>query len=698
MKRDSLLIFSTFLFLFSCSQATKEGKESEAALISAPKPVVNNGILTPELMWAFGRVGSPAISPDGSKMIYPVTWYDIKQNKGNTELFSMNIDGSDNKQITSTPKGENQPTWRPDGKKLGFISSESGSPQLWEMNADGSDRKQISNIEGGISGFAYAPDQSKIIYLADVAAEKVNPDLFKDLDKTTGRLMNDLMYRHWDSWVDTYTHIFLADYKDGQQITTGKDLLENEKWDSPVKPWGGMEQITWSPDGKQIVYTSRKLIGKAYSLSTNSDLYLYDIASGKTTNLTTGMMGYDQNPVFSPDGKYLACESMERDGYEADQVRLFVKDMSTGQDIYLTKDFDQDAHNLTWTKDSKTIYFISNYQGTDEIYTISVNDKKITRLTEGIHDYTGIAFAGDKLIATKMSMSKPVEIYSVDPATGTDTELSFINKDLLAQLKLGTVTKRWIKTTDGKQMLTWVILPVDFDSTKQYPALLYCQGGPQSTVSQFWSYRWNFQIMAANGYVIVAPNRRGVPGFGKAWNEQISGDYGGQNMKDYLAAIDNVKEEKWVNKDKLGAVGASYGGFSVYWLAGHHEKRFKAFIAHDGMFNLEQQYLETEEMWFVNWDLGGPYWEKSNQVAQRSFANSPHRFVDKWDTPILVVHGELDYRIVASQGMAAFNAAQLRGIPSEYLYFPDKNHWVLHPQNSILWQRVFFNWLDRWLK
>ncbi len=399
---------------------------------------------------------------------------------------------------------------------------------------------------------------------------------------------------------------------------------------------------------------------------------------------------------------------MERDGYEADKNRLFLMNLQTGEKTDLSASFDQNAEALSWSFDSESIYFVSCWHAVTEIYRTDIAKKKITQITKGVHDYNFVAevktthkgnwkqFVSETkipLIGVKHSMSKPDEIYSIDPKTGKETELSFENKDILANLEMGKVEERWIETTDHKQMQTWVIYPPKFDKTKKYPALLFCEGGPQSTVSQFWSYRWNLQLMAANGYIVVAPNRRGLPGFGMEWLEQISGDYGGQNMLDYFSAIDALAKEPYVNKDKLGCVGASYGCFSVYWLAGHHQKRFKAFLAHDGMFNLPQQYLETEEMWFVNWDLGGPYWDKANAIAQKSYANSPHLFVDKWDTPILVIHGEKDYRILASQGMAAFNAAVLRGVPAEMLIFPDENHWVLKPQNGILWQRTFYEWL-----
>lgn len=666
------------------------------SLIGPKELKVENGLLTPELLWAFGRVSEAEVSPDGSKILFGVTWYDVAQNKGNRELYVMNADGSERKQITHTPFSELEARWTPEGK-ITFLSPESGSMQIWIMDADGSHRKQITNIESGVNGYRFSGDMKLLVYASDVPRKRINEKLFEGLDKTTGRLMNDLMYRHWDSWVDTYSHIFVASY-DGQTITSGKDIMEGEPWESPVRPWGGMEQVAISPDGKTIAYTCRKKEGKAYALSTNTDIYLYNLETGLTSNLTEGMAGYDMEPVFSPDGSRIAWLSMERDGYEADLNRLFMADLKTGEKTWLSKGFDNDLASPCWSPDGSKIYSIAVVEGTHQVYVYDFSSQKLAPLTQGPHDYKSIVASVEGLYGIKMSISKPDEIYAIDPTTGSDRELSFINKPLLDQLKMGEVKARWIKTTDGKQMHAWVIFPPDFDSTRAYPTLLFCAGGPQNAVSQFWSYRWNFQIMAANGYIVVAPNRRGVPGFGQAWKEQISGDYGGQNMKDYLSAIDDVAAEPWSDENRLAAVGASYGGFSVFWLAGHHNKRFKAFIAHDGMFNLESQYLETEEMWFVNWDLGGPYWDKSNPVAQRSYANSPHRFVDKWDTPILIIHGEKDYRIVASQGMAAFNAAILRGIPAEYLYFPDENHWVLKPQNSVLWQRVFFDWLDKWLK
>jgi len=681
--------------LFSCNM--KEKKTGEVPLIEKQSVELKSDLMTPEVLWSLGRLSEPELSPDKQTILYGVTYYDLAQNKGNRELYTTGTDGQNMKRITSTKFSEYQAMWAPDGKHIVFMSAESGSMQVWEMEPDGNNRRQVTNIENGINGFKYSPDMKKLLYTADVIPEKLLPDLYAGLPKATGKICNDHMYRHWDTWVQGYSHIFVTDLTTGM-ITKGTDILLNEPFESPLAPFGGMEQINWSPDSKVIAYTCRKKKGVEYTISTNSDIYLYQVDGGNTTNISEGMMGYDVAPVYSGDGKKIAWQSMERDGYESDKNRLIVYDIGSGAKTDFTKSFDQNAEGPAWSDDDRSIYFVSDYHATDEIYRLDLADGKIARITQGIHNYTGVIPAGDKLIASRMSMSAPVELFSVDPVTGKDTPITTTNKDVLDKLSLARIEQRWIRTTDNKDMHTWIIYPPHFDSTKKYPTLLYCEGGPQSTVSQFWSFRWNFQMMAANGYIIVAPNRRGLPGFGQAWNEQISGDYGGQNMKDYLSAIDAMTGEPYVNKDKLGCIGASYGGFSVYWLAGNHNKRFKAFIAHDGMFNLESQYLETDEMWFVNWDLGGPFWDKNNKVAQRSYANSPHRFVQNWDTPILCIHGELDYRIAATQGMQAFNAAILRGIPAELLYFPDENHWVLKPQNGILWQRTFYNWLDRWLK
>ena len=694
MKKIALFILIV-MTIVSCTQ-----KESgEVAKNYVPEtPKLSSDVMTPEVLWSFGRLGGTQVSPDGTQVLYTVTYYNIEENKSYRDIYTIPVAGGEAKNLTNTAQNEYNAVWRPDGKKIGYLSSASGSIQLWEMNPDGSDMRQVSEIEGGIFGFQYAPDMSKIYYLQTVKLDNDIHDLFPDLPKANARLETDIMYRHWDTWHDyTYNHIFIADYTDGK-VGDGKDIMCGERFDSPMKPFGGTEQIVWSPDSKTLAYVCKKKVGREYAVSTNSDIYMYDVASGKTSNFTEGMMGYDQNPVYSPDGKYLAWESMERDGYESDKNRLFVADLETGEKKDYSADFDQNAGALSWSADSKSIYFISDIHATDEIYQLVLADNSILRLTDGVHNYQSAVQVGAQLLAQKVSMSQPAELYLVDPATGKDKALTTVNKGILDQLTMGKVEKRWMETTDGKQMAVWVIYPPHFDPNKKYPTLLYNQGGPQGTVSQFWSYRWNFQMMAANDYIIVAPNRRGLPGFGQEWNEQISKDYGGQNIKDLLTSIDEMAKEPFVDETKLGAVGASYGGYSVMYLAGNHEKRFKAFIAHDGIFNFEHMYTSTEEMWFVNFDYGGAYWDKDNAAAQRSYSFSPHKYVQNWDTPILIVQGEKDYRVPAEQGMAAFNAAVLRGVPAEMLYLPEENHWVLQPQNGILWQRVFFNWLDKWLK
>jgi dipeptidyl aminopeptidase/acylaminoacyl peptidase len=696
MKKIVTLPVLTVLFYLGINQ---NSMAEEKKTYVPETPELKSDVMTPEVLWSFGRVGNPELSPDGQTVLFDITYYQIEENKSYRELYTIPVAGGELQQLTNTALKESGARWRPDGKKIGYLYAENDETQLWEMNPDGSEPKQISQIEGGISGFKYAPDQTHIFYAKAVKLDEDIHDMFPDLPKADARLEDDLMYRHWDRWHDyTYNHIFVAEYGAGE-ITKGTDILEGEKFDSPDKPFDGLDQVVWSPDGKKIVYSCKKLTGKAYSLSTNTDLYQYDLKTGETRNLTEENKGYDKSPVFSPDGTKLAWTSMERDGYESDQTRLFVMDLATGEKINYSKGWEQNATHLSWADDGETIFFISDIHATDEIYQLTLTDGKITRLTDGVHNYQSVVETPTgRLLAAKVSMSQPAELYLVDPNNGKDEPLTSVNEGLLNQLEMGKVEERWIKTVDDKDMLVWVIYPPHFDPNKKYPAILYCQGGPQGTVSQFWSYRWNFQMMAANGYIVVAPNRRGLPGFGMEWLEQISKDYGGLNIQDYFSAIDHVAKEPFVDEDRLGAVGASYGGFSVNYLAGHHEGRFKAFISHCGIFNFDQMYVTTEEMWFENWDIGGPYWDKENKAAQRSYSFSPHLFIEKWDTPILVIHGAKDFRIPYTQGMGAFNAAVLRDIPAQFLYFPDESHWVSSAQNGILWQRVFKQWLDKWLK
>jgi len=702
MKKTNLLIMSAALTLAACNGGTQPAGETNDELIGRTTELnISNKRMTPEALWAMGRIGGMAVSPDGAKVAYTVSYYSVPQNKSNTEVFVMNADGSDNQQITHTPKGESNVVWTKNGK-LRFLSSESGSSQIWEMNADGSGRKQLTNYDGDIEGFAFSPDESKVLFVSQVKTVASTADKYPDLPKASGRIITDLMYKHWDEWVTTAPHPFVADFNNG--LDNIIDILDGEPYESPMKPFGGMEQLAWSPDGKQIAYTCRKKTGLEYAISTNSDIYIYDLATKQTKNICPEILGYDTNPQYSPDGQYIAWQSMERDGYESDQNRLFIMNLQTGEKRFVSKAFESNVDEFIWDANSQGFFFTGVWHGQTHIYNIDIaNGDKLTKLTEGDYDFGTLALCGDKLLTKRHSMMMGDEIYQLDKVRTGDAfaevkQMTFENQAIYDQVEMGKVEGRWVKTTDNKDMLVWVIYPPQFDPNKKYPTLLFCEGGPQSPVSQFWSYRWNFQMMAANDYIIVAPNRRGLPGFGNEWNEEISGDYMGQCMKDYLTAIDAVAKEPYVDADHLGCVGASFGGFSVYWLAGNHDKRFKAFIAHDGIFNVDMQYLETEEKWFVNWDLGGPYWDKQNKVAQKTYASSPHLFIDKWDTPILCIHGERDYRILANQAMSAFDAAIMRGVPAELLIYPDENHWVLKPQNGILWQRTFFEWLDKWLK
>ncbi len=670
---------------------------ASALVGSLPASAHEGQHMTPEMMLSLARVGASSLSPDGKTIVYSVGFPNIKENKIRTELFSIASNGTGRRQLTKGIAGLQAARWIQQGRRISYISSESGEPQVWTMAPDGTDRKQVTRIEGGLSDYLFSPDETKLAYIKEITFGKSTKEVYPDLPKATGRIVTDLMYKHWDEWVETIPHIFIASVGN-EPITSGKDILEGEPYEAPTKPFGGSEELSWSPDGKTLAYSSRKKTGLEYSLSTNTDIYLYDLASGTTRNITEGNGGYDTHPRFSPDGSKISWISMERDGYEADLKRLFIQELKTGKKTFLTDGFEYDVDETVWSPDSKSIFFLATKHAEAQLWELALKGRKIRQITTGMHDYTSLDLQAGRLLAGRQSYTLPTDLYLVDPKTGRADQLTHENKETLDQLSPISVEKRWVKTTDGGNMLVWVILPPNFDKTKKYPALLFCQGGPQSPVSQFFSYRWNMRLMAEQGYIVIAPNRHGVPSFGKAWNEQISGDYSGQNIQDYLTAVDEVKKEPWVDADRLGCVGASYGGYSVFYLAGVHQKRFKAFIAHAGIFNLEMQYMTTEEMWFANWDMGGAPWEKDNAVAQRTFANSPHKLVGNWDTPILVIHGERDYRILAGQGMAAFNAAKLRGIPAELLIYPDENHWILRPQNALLWQRTYFDWLDKYLK
>ena len=687
----------------SCSQHKSEdvaGKEP----ITKPQITIEGGRLTPEGLWAMGRIGSVKSDIETGLLAYTVSYYSVEENRSTTWIRICNP--FEDMKVCDEFVGS-EPAWFGNSGCIAYVKG----GQLY-FRRDGEDVK----VDGAndIDGFLLSPMRDKVILIKQVKTVQTTADKYPDLPLATGHMHEDLMYKHWDEWTETAPQPFVCDleieyYGEGERMKSAKvnegvNILDGTAFECPMKPFGGVEQLAWNPNNEEIAYTCRKKTGLDYAVSTNSDIYLYNIRTREERNITEDNKGYDTNPSYSPDGKWIAWLSMERDGYESDENRLMVMNIETGEKRFISKSLDSNVDEYAW-KDNSTLIFNAVWHGTIDLYEANLNGG-IQRLTDGQHDL-GLGDVSDHYAyILGHSMRQANEIYCVDlneTPNNPDGFLSLVqltheNDNIYDQIERSTVVPRWQKTTDGKQMLTWIIYPPQFDPNKKYPTILYCEGGPQSPVSQFWSFRWNFMMMSAGDYIIVAPNRRGLPGFGKEWNEEISGDYGGQCMRDYLTAIDEFCKEPYVDKEHLGCVGASFGGFSVYWLAGHHNKRFKAFIAHDGIFNMEMQYLETEEKWFANWDMGGAYWEKDNKIAQRTFANSPHKFVDKWDTPILCIHGEKDYRILANQAMAAFDAAKMRGVPAKLLIFPDENHWVLKPQNGILWQREFRAWLDRWLK
>ncbi len=636
VKKISLLLFAALSGIFAFAQ--------------------NN--LSPEMLWKLGRVSPLGISTDKNFILFDVATPNMENNRINHKTYKMPIGGGD-----------------------GVL---------------------IDNTDGMMTDSKISPDGKYKLLSKPVQILKVTgADIFPDLPKSDVYVYTSLDYRHWDTWEDgKFDHVFLE--PTGAETVGGSiDLMKDEPYDCPQKPFGGDEDFIWNPDGKHVVYVTKKKYGTDYAISTNTDLYQYNIVNGNTKNLTKDNNGYDVAPAYNAKG-WLAWLSMKREGYESDKQDLKV--MHDDKTINLTANRD-DLHveSFMWGNDGKTIYFIAPVNGTLQLFSVAwtpdANSRfTIVQITKGDFDITGItAQVGNKLIVTRTDMNHAAEIYSVALADGTMAQLSHVNDQAYKNIALCKTERRFVTTTDNKKMLVWVIYPPSFDPAKKYPTLLYCQGGPQSALTQFYSFRWNFQLMASQGYIIVAPSRRGMPGFGTAWNEEISKDWGGQAMKDYLSAIDDVSKEPFVDKNRLGCVGASYGGFSVFELAGMHNKRFKTFIAHDGVFDFRSMYGTTDEMWFENWEKGGAYWDKNNAVAQKSFSQSPSNFVDKWDTPIMIVQGGRDYRVPIEQGQQAFQAAQLRGIKSKFVYLPEENHWVLKPQNAMVWQREFFGWLKETL-
>lgn len=672
---------------FACKPKQAEVPAPQVIDVSLTDAEKAGGVLTPEILWKYGRMSGINLSPDGSTVLYCVTYYDLITEARTTNIYSVPAAGGNPRQLTST--GGSSPQWIDNGNKIAFVNDE----KLFTMNPDGGAVEEITGLDN-FEIWSISPEGDRIYFTRRVKLDQT-PNEKYNFPKAKVRIMDDMMYRHWNYWSDySYSHLFIASF-DGRQVSDAKDILEGQRFETPDAPYFDEGEISWSPDGKYIAYTCKKLSGKEYSLSTNTDIYLYNLLSGEEKNITEGNMGYDRYPVFSPDGSMIAFSSMKEEGYESDLERLFIYNINTGERKWISQGWDYNVQNMQWDSNDK-IWFSCPYLGTQPIFNISLAEGKVNKVTEGKYDIGPLSMRNGVLVASIMSIKRPAEAAAINTSTGEIKMITDVNHQIYESIKMGETEERYIKTKDGKDLQMWIIYPPDFDPSKKYPALLYCKGGPQGSLGQGWSYRWNYEIMAANGYIVVAVNRRGNSGFGSYWREQISGDYGGKNMQDYLDAIDAMSKEPFVDKNRLGAVGASYGGYSVFYLAGIHNKRFKAFVSHAGVFDVTAEYYSTEELWYPNKDYGGKPWDKPQPQAYNKF--SPVTNVDKWDTPILIITGMNDFRIPYTQSMEAFQAAQLRGVPSKLLLFENENHWVTKPQNSVIWQKEFFNWLDTYLK
>lgn len=659
------------------------------SLLALAAPFLMNAqqLMTPEILWTLKKVGVQAVSPDQSSLIYKVGQVDLKTEKTKNENYFLNVINNQSSKIDLGKKAlvqwDKNGLYAQEGEKI-YLSKDSG--KTWT---------EFYTI-GEADNIVISPDGKKIAFSKQVLVEKLmGKDKYADTPKTTAQIYTDLNHRHWDYFNEgKYNHVFVVDTS--SSVDSAKDLLEGKTWDSPQRPFGGAEDFVFSPDSSQLLYVTKPKSGKEYSTSTNTDIFAYDLASATTKNLTEGMMGYDVNPKFSPNGKWLLWQSMEREGYEADKNDIVIMDWKTGAKSNMTGNWDESVTGTTfWSSDSKSIYFNAAFRGTVQLFSVDLKNAKVSQITKGNFDVSDIFAEGKKsLLVSKTDINHGAELFSVNLKNGELSQVTDVNKDTYAKLAQGKSELKMVKTSDGKEMGVWFHYPPNFDPNKKYPTLVYCQGGPQSGLTQFFSTRWNFALMAANGYVVVAPNRRGMPGWGTKWNEEISRDWGGQPMRDYLAATDYAKTLPYVDGERVAAVGASYGGYSVFMLAGIHENRFKTFIAHDGLFDMKSWYLTTEELWFANWDLGSP-WEKPLPKAYTEF--NPSNFVDKWNKPIMIFQGGIDFRVGYEQGQEAFQAARLRGLKSKLVYFPNENHWVLHPQNGLVWQREFFDWLKETL-
>lgn len=651
-------------------------------------------LFTEEIMMSLKLVGSAKISPDGKKIVFPITTTDIKENKKNKDLFLMNIDGSNKFNFTDNPAQDFDPCWSSDGKKIAYISTRDGAPQIFIYNLETEKTEKITDIPEGVSNLKWSPDGKYFSFTSEVKLRQTIQEKYPALDKTTAKIYDKIPVRHWDKWLDEKnSHLFIMPVNGGNLT----DLNPGEHYDVPDRPFDDAEQIAWSPDGLEIAYSSKKV--EDYAFSTNTDIFVYNLKEKTTKNITKGMMGYEKAPQFSPDGRWIAFTSQERAGFESDRIRLMLYDRQTKKITELSKTLDQWVGHFVWSPDSRFIYFSAEDGPTVQIYQIQVNDGKWKTITSGRHNLDGgldITPDGKTIIVPLRNMIRPYELYSLDINSSKFSKITFENDIEYNTIMEASITERKIKAKDGKLIHTWIIYPPFFDPDRKYPMITYCQGGPQSTISQYFSLRWNLFLMASKGYVVVAPNRRGLPGFGQAWNDAISKDWGGLPMQDILAATDSLAKEPYIDKKGIAAVGASAGGYAVFWLAGNHNKRFSAFVSHNGAFNLVSKYGSTEELWFPNWEFGGPYWDNKYKSQYTKF--SPHEYVKKWDTPILISIGENDYRIPYTQGLEAFTAAQSLGIPSRLIYWENENHWILKPQNQILWYKELFEFLDKYCK
>ncbi|MEQ1904694.1 MAG: S9 family peptidase [Pirellulaceae bacterium] len=662
--------------------------------------------MTPELLWKLGRLTGAALNSQSTHVAYAVRNFELATNEGSSDLHLIDLTSGTDTLIAQKLVSIDGLQWAGTGERERLFlvaqatKEANDKPQVWALSIAKPKLEKVSDYKDGVSNLKVASDAQRMAFTIDVKLDQNVNDLYPDLPLTKGRVIDSLMYRHWDSWHDyAYSHVHVAEIRDGI-AGPPRDLMDGLKADCPVPPFGGTEQFAWSPDNQEIAYTTK--ITDRPAESTDSAVYVKSVAKEQSAELITpNMPGYDNDPAYSPDGRYLMYHSMARPGFEADKNRLMIYDRQTKTTKELTKDLDQTAHNGFWTADSKKMYFTSDLRGTVQIFEITLQDAKVRQVSSGRCNWDIVQLFGDgkSALVMQQSMLRPPELMQMSLLDGSVIRLSHINDAIFSELELPSIEERYVEATDGKKIHCWVIHPPHFDpkQEKKWPMLTFCQGGPQSPVSQSFSFRWNFHLMAANDYVVLAPNRRGLPGFGQDWNDQISRDWGGQAMQDLLAATDDLSKEPYIDRKRLGAVGASFGGYTVYWLMGNHADRFATMIAHCGVFNLESMYGTTEELFFVNWDLGGPYWN-NEQVAKDYQRFSPHRFVGKWKTPLLVIHGEKDFRVPLGQGMEAFTAAQLQGVPSRFLYLPEAGHWVTKPQDAVLWQRVFFDWLGRTLK